>query len=106
MQTKNCDPFVSGPALAMLRIPSPVCFNMKFSSANLLPYMDFPPVPFPRVKSPPCTISECGRGKEAVEGVVREREGVKVKLRWHREGVERESEGEKDGRRVKGERRV
>lgn len=50
---KNWDPFVPGPALAMDRIPGPVCFFMKFSSANFAPYMDSPPVPFPAVKSPP-----------------------------------------------------
>ncbi|KAI8554112.1 hypothetical protein RHMOL_Rhmol05G0072400 [Rhododendron molle] len=50
---KNCEPLVPGPALAMERIPAPVCFLMKFSSANLDPYMDSPPVPFPAVKSPP-----------------------------------------------------
>jgi len=40
---KNWDPFVSFPALAMLNIPGPVCFNLKFSSANLSPYIDSPP---------------------------------------------------------------
>lgn len=34
---KNCDPFVFGPALAMDRIPGPVCFKVKFSSANFSP---------------------------------------------------------------------
>ena len=34
---KNCDPFVFGLALAMERIPGPVCFNWKFSSSNLFP---------------------------------------------------------------------
>lgn len=33
--------------------PGPVCFNLKFSSGNLSPYMDSPPRPSPRVKSPP-----------------------------------------------------
>jgi hypothetical protein len=32
----NCDPLVPGPALAMLRIPGPVCVNLKFSSGNFL----------------------------------------------------------------------
>ena len=45
-----------GPALAMDSVPWPVCFSLKFSSSNLCPYMDFPPVPSPRVKSPPCTM--------------------------------------------------
>ena len=35
VQRKNWDPLVLGPALAMERIPGPVCFNWKFSSANL-----------------------------------------------------------------------
>ena len=34
---KNCEPLVFGPALAMERIPGPVCFNEKFSSSNLFP---------------------------------------------------------------------
>merc|ERR1719516_748205 len=37
----------------MDRIPGPVCFSAKFSSSNLLPYIDLPPVPLPLVKSPP-----------------------------------------------------
>merc|ERR1712189_6769 len=37
VQMKNWDPFVFLPALAMDRIPDPVCFRMKFSSSNLLP---------------------------------------------------------------------
>ena len=35
--TKNCDPFVFGPALAMDKIPGPVCLSVKFSSSNLFP---------------------------------------------------------------------
>jgi len=31
---KNCEPLVPGPALAMDRIPAPVCFSTKFSSSN------------------------------------------------------------------------
>mmetsp|Transcript_6204 Transcript_6204/g.14136 ORF Transcript_6204/g.14136 Transcript_6204/m.14136 type:complete len:278 (-) Transcript_6204:233-1066(-) len=50
---KNWLPFVFGPALAMLRMPSPSCVSSKFSSANLEPKIDSPPVPFPAVKSPP-----------------------------------------------------
>ena len=34
VQTKNCDPLVPGPAFAIDRTPGPVCFLMKFSSAN------------------------------------------------------------------------
>merc|ERR1711933_438985 len=34
---KNCEPLVLGPAFAMERMPGPVCFNVKFSSANLAP---------------------------------------------------------------------
>ena len=34
VQRKNCDPLVLGPALAIERTPGPVCFNLKFSSAN------------------------------------------------------------------------
>lgn len=37
VQMKNWEPLVFGPALAMDRIPGPVCFKMKFSSSNLLP---------------------------------------------------------------------
>ena len=35
--TKNCEPLVLGPAFAMDRSPGLVCFNLKFSSGNLLP---------------------------------------------------------------------
>merc|ERR1711920_491363 len=34
---KNCEPFVFGPAFAMERMPGPVCFSVKFSSANFAP---------------------------------------------------------------------
>merc|ERR1712156_1027396 len=34
-------------------MPGPVCFREKFSSSNLLPQIDLPPVPLPAVKSPP-----------------------------------------------------
>ena len=34
---KNCEPLVPGPALAMERVPGPVCLSEKFSSANLAP---------------------------------------------------------------------
>ena len=37
VQMKNWDPLVLAPALAMDRIPGPVCFRVKFSSANLFP---------------------------------------------------------------------
>ena len=46
---KNWEPFVSLPALAILSIPFLLCFNLKFSSSNLFPYIDFPPVPTERV---------------------------------------------------------
>ena len=35
--TKNCDPFVLGPALAMERSPAPECLMAKLSSANFSP---------------------------------------------------------------------
>ena len=34
---KNWEPLVFLPALAMERIPEPVCFSVKFSSANFSP---------------------------------------------------------------------
>jgi hypothetical protein len=37
VQRKNCEPLVLGPALAIERMPGPVCLWMKFSSANLAP---------------------------------------------------------------------
>lgn len=37
VQMKNWEPLVLGPALAMDRMPGPVCFRLKFSSSNLLP---------------------------------------------------------------------
>merc|ERR1719263_1362172 len=37
VQRKNWDPFVPGPALAMLSTPAPVCFSRKFSSSNFSP---------------------------------------------------------------------
>ena len=33
----TCEPLVPGPALAMERVPGPVCLSEKFSSANLAP---------------------------------------------------------------------
>lgn len=36
---KNCDRFVSFPEFAIDSHPAPTCFNMKFSSSNLEPYM-------------------------------------------------------------------
>merc|ERR1719502_1416162 len=50
---KNCEPLVPGPALAIESTPGPVCFSVKFSSANFSPYIDLPPVPSWLVKSPP-----------------------------------------------------
>ena len=49
---KNWLPFVSLPALAIDK-QNGSCFSLKFSSANLSPQIDLPPVPSPRVKSPP-----------------------------------------------------
>merc|ERR1719229_1238234 len=37
VQRKNWEPFVFGPAFAIDKIPGPVCFRVKFSSANLSP---------------------------------------------------------------------
>ncbi|KAH9877028.1 hypothetical protein IAQ61_002389 [Plenodomus lingam] len=37
VQMKNWDPLVPGPALAMERIPGPVCLRLKFSSSNFSP---------------------------------------------------------------------
>ena len=37
VQMKNCDPFVSGPALAMDNTPGPTCLKVKFSSSNFVP---------------------------------------------------------------------
>ena len=34
---KNCEPLVSGPALAMDSMPGPVCFSLKFSSGKRSP---------------------------------------------------------------------
>merc|ERR1719482_1391041 len=34
---EELEPFVFGPALAMLKMPGPVCLSLKFSSANLAP---------------------------------------------------------------------
>lgn len=53
---KNCDPLVSFPALAM-EIQYGLCLIQKFSSSNHSPYIDFPPVPFFLVKSPPCIMN-------------------------------------------------
>ena len=53
VQIKNYDEFVFGPALAIDINPGTVCLWMKFSSSNLVPYIDSPPVPSPFVISPP-----------------------------------------------------
>lgn len=37
-----------------MTVPGPACFNLKFSSLNDFPNIDFPPVPLWLVKSPPC----------------------------------------------------
>ncbi len=49
---KNWLPLVLGPALAIDRQKGS-CLSLKFSSANFSPQIDLPPVPSPRVKSPP-----------------------------------------------------
>merc|ERR1719473_2419275 len=46
---KNWEPFVLGPALAIDRIPGPVCFRIKFSSPELLAVDALSP----------CAISTC-----------------------------------------------
>eukprot|EP00241_Pyramimonas_parkeae_P008104 CAMPEP_0114226660 /NCGR_PEP_ID=MMETSP0058-20121206/1355_1 /TAXON_ID=36894 /ORGANISM="Pyramimonas parkeae, CCMP726" /LENGTH=148 /DNA_ID=CAMNT_0001337409 /DNA_START=481 /DNA_END=927 /DNA_ORIENTATION=- len=51
--TKNCEPLVWGPALAMLSSPGPEWECLKLSSAKSPPYMDSPPLPSPLEKSPP-----------------------------------------------------
>ena len=33
----TCEPLVPGPALAIERMPGPVCLSVKFSSANFSP---------------------------------------------------------------------
>jgi len=37
VQMKNCDPFVFGPAFAILSVPAPPCLISKFSSGNVRP---------------------------------------------------------------------
>merc|ERR1711920_578475 len=37
VQRKNWEPLVLGPALAIDKIPGPVCLRVKFSSANFEP---------------------------------------------------------------------
>lgn len=46
--TKNCDPFVFGPALAMDSVYGRSCFNSGWNSSwKSLPQIDWPPVPLP-----------------------------------------------------------
>jgi len=53
IKTYNCEVFVLGPALAMLRMPRPLCLRVcTISSLSGLPHADLPPVPVP-VGSPP-----------------------------------------------------
>ena len=52
---KNWLPFVFGPAFAIERQKGS-CLSLKFSSSKALPQIDLPPVPSPRVKSPPWII--------------------------------------------------
>jgi len=56
VQMKNWEPFVFGPAFAMERVPGPPCAISKFSSSNLLPKIDFPPVPVHWAKTHPDQI--------------------------------------------------
>ena len=45
---KNCEPFVFGPALAMLTVYGRSCLKLRWnSSSNSPPQMDSPPVPSP-----------------------------------------------------------
>mmetsp|Transcript_23881 Transcript_23881/g.81438 ORF Transcript_23881/g.81438 Transcript_23881/m.81438 type:complete len:210 (+) Transcript_23881:111-740(+) len=53
---KNWLPFVSGPRLAIDSCMGLACGMPKASSSNSPPYMDAPPVPSPRVVSPPCSM--------------------------------------------------
>ena len=39
---KNCEPLVSGPALAIESVPAPPCLIAKFSSANLVSVLFLP----------------------------------------------------------------
>ena len=55
---KNCEPLLFGPELAIDSNPGTLCFRMKFSSSNLRPYIERPPVPSWLVKSPPCSFFE------------------------------------------------
>merc|ERR1711920_188479 len=55
---KNWLPLVSLPAFAIERRPGLVCLILKFSSLNFSPYIDFPPVPSPLVKSPPWIMND------------------------------------------------
>jgi hypothetical protein len=62
---KNCEPFVLGPALAIDNTPLPWCLNTKFSSLNLWPYIDFPPVAIREVTALAHKI-----GNDPMEGTV------------------------------------
>jgi hypothetical protein len=53
---KNWEPLVSGPLFAIDSTPGALCANLKPSSLNFLPYIDFPPLPLERSKSPPCSL--------------------------------------------------
>jgi len=54
--TKNCDPFVFGPALAMLNVYGLSCFRLENSSSNSRPQILSPPVPSPN-GSPVCIMN-------------------------------------------------
>ena len=73
---KNWEPFVSGPALAMLSVYGRSCFKEGWnSSSNSSFHIDSPPVPVP----------EGGRGGKKGR-MEREREGGRVAKREEREG--------------------
>lgn len=46
--------YLLGPEFAIDNTPLQSCLRMKFSSPNLLPYIDRPPLPSPAVMSPAC----------------------------------------------------
>lgn len=69
---KNCEPFVLGPELAMLRIPAPVCLrSLRISSSNFSPQMEAPPRPVPVGSPPYALVSLCG-ARAAVKQLRRE----------------------------------
>lgn len=53
VQVKNWESFVLGLVFAVGKMPGPICFGIKFSSANFSPWIDLLLVPLWCVKSPP-----------------------------------------------------